>query len=167
MDFKPMALNKCFNVFSKQKGKYRNLLCWTIFFTFTFLYGCAPRVLERKLTVPTQFQSLDSNSPFLKAHMQGGKVYILSSWKIDPENRTVTGQGEVLNVNREILETGEFTIPVDSVVIFETNILQPPPKVGTPQDELSAVIILGCAYAVAVVVMAPHLRGGYLYRKIL
>ncbi len=148
MDFKFMALNKCFNVFFKQKRKYRDLLCWTILFTFTFLYGCAPRTLERKLTVPAQFQSLDSNSPFLKAHMQDGKVYILSSWKIDPENRMVTGQGEVLNFNREILETSEFTIPTDWVVIFETNILQPPPKVVTPLDELMAGITLICAMAV-------------------
>lgn len=161
MDFKSMALNKCFNVFLKQKRKYRDLLCWTIFFTFTFLYGCAPRMLERKLTVPTQFQSLDSNSPFLKAHMHDGKAYILSSWKVDSENQTVTGQGEVLNVNREILETGEFTILVDSVLVFETNILQPPPKVVRPQDEWMAFIALSCAYAVAVVVIGPYMRGGF------
>lgn len=129
MDFKSMALNKCFNFFSKQKRKSRDLLCWTIFFTFTFLYGCELHTLERKLTIPAQFQSLDSNSPFLKAHMHDGKVYILSSWKVDSENQTVTGQGEVLNVNREILETGEFTISVDSVAIFETNTTHIPPEV--------------------------------------
>ena len=130
MGLKSMTLKRCFkHVFQKPKRKYRDLLCWTILFIFTFLYGCDLHKLERELTVPTQFQSLDSNSPFLKAHMHDGKVYILSSWEVDSENQTVTGQGEVSNVNREILETGEFTIPVDSVAIFETNTSHIPPEI--------------------------------------
>lgn len=116
-----MNLKKCFNpIFSKPKRPGRDLLCWTILLTFTFLHGCG-YTLKRKLIAPAQFQSLDSSSLFLKAHMHDGKVYILSSWKVDSENQTVTGQGELFNTNREILETGEFTIPIDSVAIFETN----------------------------------------------
>ena len=141
MDLKSMTLKKCFShVFAKPKRKYKNLLCWTILFASTILYGCDPYRLKRGLTVPAQFQSLDGNSPFLKAHMHDGRVYVLSSWKVDSENQTVIGQGKVLNVNREVLETGEFTIPVDSVAIFETNIV----------DDISAEIlanacITGCS----------------------
>ena len=116
-----LNFRKCFShVFQNPKRLYRNLLCWAILLTFTFQYGCG-HMLKRKLTAPAQFQSLDSNSPFLKVHMSDGKVYILSSWKVDSENQTVTGQGEVLDANREILETGELTIPIGSVAIFETN----------------------------------------------
>ena len=123
MNLKLMRLKQCVShVFSKPRHPYKYLLCWTILLTFTVMCGCG--TLNRKLTVPTQFQSLDKSSPFLKAHMHDGRVYILSSWKVDSENRTVTGQGAILNVNREILETGVFTIPVDSVVIFETNVEQ-------------------------------------------
>ncbi|RKU06829.1 hypothetical protein C6503_25045 [Candidatus Poribacteria bacterium] len=96
--------------------------------TFTFLNGCG-YMLKRKLTAPAQFQSLDTNSPFLKAHTHDGKVYILSSWKVDSGTQTVTGQGELLNANREILKTGELTIPIDSVAIFETNTQHIPPEV--------------------------------------
>ena len=121
MNLKSMNFGKCFSrVFQNPKRKSRDLLCWTILFTFTFLHGCG-YMLKRKLTTPTQFQSLDTDSPFLKAHMSDGKVYILSSWKVDSESQMVVGQGEVLNANREILETGELTIPIDSVAIFETN----------------------------------------------
>ena len=136
-----MNLKKCFNaVFAKPKCPYRYLLCWTILFTFVFLHGCG-YMLKRKLTAPAQFQSLDSSSPFLKAHTHDGKVYILSSWKVDSENQTVTGQGELLNVNREILETGELTIPIDSVAIFETNTQHIPPEV----QARSAVLITSAA----------------------
>ena len=144
MHLKSMNLKKCFNyIFSKPKRPCRDLLCWTILLTFTFLHGCG-YMLKRKLTAPAQFQSLNSSSPFLKAHMHDGQVYILSSWKVDSENQTVTGQGEVLNANREILETGELTIPIDSVAIFETNTQDIPPEVKT-----RSVILIATAALVA------------------
>ncbi|MDE0685119.1 MAG: hypothetical protein OXI63_19515 [Candidatus Poribacteria bacterium] len=104
-------------------------------------------MLKRKLTAPARFQSLDGSSPFLKAHMHDGKVYILSSWKVDSENRTVTGQGELLNVNRETLETGELTIPIDSVAIFETNTQHIPPEV-----QMRAVIIISSYVGVGLMI---------------
>lgn len=122
-----MNLKKCFNaIFSKPKRPGRDLLCWTILFSFTFLHGCG-YMLKRKLTAPAQFQTLDNSSPYLKAHTHDGRVYILSSWKVDSENQTVIGQGEVLNANRETLETAELTVPIDSVAIFETNTQRTPP----------------------------------------
>ena len=139
-----MNLKKCFNaVFAKPKRPGRDLLCWTILLTFTFLQGCG-YMLKRKLTAPAQSQSLDSSSPYLKAHMHDGKVYILSSWKVDSENQTVTGQGELLNANREILETGELTIPIDSVAIFETNTQDIPPEVQARSAMIiTSVVLLG------------------------
>ena len=123
MNLKSTNFSKCFNhVFQMPKLKGRDLLCWIILFAFTFLHGCG-YALKRSLTAPAQFQSLNNSSPFLKAHMHDGRVYILSSWKVDSEK--VIGQGEVLNANRAILETGEFTILIDSVAVFETNIAQP------------------------------------------
>lgn len=134
-------------IFLKPKRPGRDLLCWTILFTFTFLHGCG-YMLKRKLTAPAQFQSLDSSSPYLKAHMHDGKVYILSSWKVDSENQTVTGQGELLNVNREILETGELTIPIDLVALFETNTTQIPPAL----QARTAIIVIPTALAGALAI---------------
>jgi len=105
-------------------------------------------MLKRKLVAPAQFQSLDTNSPFLKAHMSDGRVYILSSWKVDSENQTVTGQGEALNANREILETGELTIPIDSVTIFETNTQHIPPAVQVRSVVLITTAVLGAGVVV-------------------
>ncbi|MXV73111.1 hypothetical protein F4Z99_02400 [Candidatus Poribacteria bacterium] len=106
-------------------------------------------MLKRKLTAPTEFQSLDGSSPFLKAHMHDGRVYILSSWKVDSENQTVTGQGEVLNANRETLETGELTIPIDSVAIFETNTQHIPPEI-----KISAIVLIAEVALLGAVVVA-------------
>ena len=129
MALKSMTLKKNFShVFQNSKRKWRDLLCWTILSTFTVMCGCG-YMLKRKLTTPAQFQSLDNSSPFLKAHMHDGKVYILSSWKVDSEKQTVTGQGKILNANREVLETGEFTIPVNLVAIFETNVVETSPSI--------------------------------------
>lgn len=155
-----MNFRKCFSyVFQNPKRPYRNLLCWTILLTFTFLHGCG-HMLKRKLTAPAEFQSLDSSSPFLKAHMHDGKVYILSSWKVDSENRMVTGQGELLNANRETLETGELTIPIGSVAIFETNTQNIPPEVKTRSVMLIAT---GTLLAAGVVVLATGSRSGLIF----
>ena len=147
MNFKFMNFRKCFShVFQKPEHRYRNLLCWTILLSFTFLHGCG-YMLKRKLTAPAQFQSLDSSSPFLKAHLSDGRVYILSSWKVDSENQMVTGQGEVLNANRETLETGKFTIPIGSVAIFETNTQHIPPEVRFRTVILAGLIVSSIAMA--------------------
>lgn len=153
-----MNLKQCFSaIFAKSKRPCRDLLCWTILFTFIFLHGCGP-MLKRKLTAPAQFQSLDSSSPFLKAHTRDGRVYILSSWKVDSENQTVTGQGELLNINREILETGELTIPIDSVAIFETNTQDIPPEV----QRRSVILITAAALSGALIYGLSQAGGSFL-----
>lgn len=85
---------------------------------------------KRSLVKLDQIQSLDGNSPFLKVHMRDGRVYILSSWTVDQETPTVTGSGDVLSVNRDVVETGQFSISIDSVAIFETNVVQSSPGVA-------------------------------------
>ena len=132
---------------SKVKHMYKALLCWTVLLAVTLLPGCEFHRLQRTLIAPAKFQSLDTSSPFLKAHMHDGKVYILSSWKIDSEDQSVTGKGEVLNLNRETLRTGEFTIPVDSVVIFETNVVQDSPSVAAMTLITGASIVVSALCA--------------------
>ena len=102
----------------------------TVLTALTFLCGCSGHTLQRSLVKPEQIQSLDGNSPFLKVHMRDGRVYILSSWTVDQETPTVTGSGDVLSVNRDVVETGQFRISIDSVAIFETNVVQSSPGVA-------------------------------------
>ena len=60
--------------------------------------------------------------PFLKAHLKNGDVCILKDqWLIDTVANKVTGYGTQYNFNRVNLFTGQISIPIDSVAIFETN----------------------------------------------
>lgn len=93
------------------------------------LGGCAERQL-RVLTPPEKAASLDKRSPYLKAHMKDARVYILSEWSIDEATNTVLGKGESLAADRRSLSQGSFTIPIESVGLFETNVVQTSPAVG-------------------------------------
>jgi hypothetical protein len=60
--------------------------------------------------------------PFLKAHLKNGDVCILrDTWEVDETLNTVTGNGIKYDFNRRKVFEGTFSIPLDSVAIFETN----------------------------------------------
>jgi len=81
------------------------------------------RTQHRSLTDPAQVATIDHKSPFLKAHMRNGDVYILSPWSVDATARTVSGNGERLDPNRTRVGEGAHVIPLDSVALFETNVV--------------------------------------------
>ena len=92
--------------------------------------GCSPYLrLKREIRTISQFNLLDKRSPFLKVHMLNGRVYILSEWRGDEEEKTVSGKGSFLDINRNLIENGNFTIPLDEVAIFETNVLRSSPSI--------------------------------------
>jgi hypothetical protein len=96
-----------------------------------FLMGCnTVQTQRRTLTDLTQVATIDKKSPFLKAHMRDGTVYILSRWAVDTLAKTVAGEGERLDVNRTIAGTGPHAIPLDSVALFETNVVSKHSSVG-------------------------------------
>jgi hypothetical protein len=90
----------------------------------SLLAGCSVKRVSRTLTPPQQVSSLDRSSPFLKAHMRDGRVLILSEWSADSAARTVSGRGDALDANRAVITRGSFTVPLDSVALFETNVLR-------------------------------------------
>lgn len=93
--------------------------------SLAWIVGCSSmKTQKRELIPPEQHGSLDEESTFLKAHMLDGRVYILSPWQVDDESREVIGTGQLQDANRRILSQGEFTIPVDSVAVFETNVVR-------------------------------------------
>jgi hypothetical protein len=60
--------------------------------------------------------------PFLKAHMKNGDVFILTeSWELDTAHLLVLGSGTRYDLNRAKVKEGMHRLPVDSVLIFETN----------------------------------------------
>ncbi|HPT15168.1 MAG TPA: hypothetical protein PK796_10290 [Bacteroidales bacterium] len=63
-----------------------------------------------------------TEKPYLKAHMKNGCVYILKdTWQVDSSEKKVSGTGSFYDFSRQLVSEGEFTIPADSVAIFETN----------------------------------------------
>ncbi len=59
---------------------------------------------------------------FLKAHMKNGDVFIFEDkWEIDTTSRQIQGKGVRYDLNREQIAAGAISVPIDSVVIFETN----------------------------------------------
>ena len=104
----------------------RNALRWlsASILVVAVVVGCGKVYKQRRtLTEPAQVATIDHKSPFLKAHMRDGGVYILSPWSVDPTARTVSGQGERLDANRRSVGTGAHLIALDSVALFETNVV--------------------------------------------
>jgi hypothetical protein len=88
------------------------------------LLACGPTRVRRTVVPPSQASTLDQKSPYLKAHLRTGYVYVLDSWQVDSGGTLVTGHGSLLTPNRAVQSQGEFRLPVDSVALFETNLLQ-------------------------------------------
>jgi hypothetical protein len=112
------------------------------------LSGCSVKSLDRRLVDPDKAARLDPDSEFLKAHMRDGRVYVLSDWSVDEENRIVNGSGKLLGINREFLEEGGFSFSLDSVAIFETNTLQTSPSV------IGMAILTGTSVAITIFCIA-------------
>lgn len=106
--------------------------------------GCSVATQKRNLTTPEAVILLDRGSPFLKAHMLDGRVYVLSNWDVDSNERMVSGTGELLSTNRDTLAEGAFSFPLDSVAIFETN------RVQTSQAVMSLAVITGASVAATI-----------------
>lgn len=79
--------------------------------------------INRRITPADSARTLDHDSPYLKAHMKNGRVYILKSWSVDEKDSLVNGKGFVYGINRNLLKEGEFSVGLDSVALFETNVL--------------------------------------------
>lgn len=83
--------------------------------------GCAHRI-QRSLVTPGG-ATPDTLSPYLKAHLRGGHVYVLASWRFE-SGGSVRGSGVLLGPNRDTVAVGEVLLPRDSVALFETNVIR-------------------------------------------
>lgn len=95
-------------------------------FGAAILAACSAVLTQsRTLTDPARPSTLDGKSPFLKAHMKNGDAYILSAWSIDTVRKTASGTGDELDITRNVVRSGPQVVPLDSVVLFETNRVEP------------------------------------------
>ena len=93
---------------------------WTCLVAVAAGLACGQRVASPRLfegRPPNAARSSDT----LKAHMRSGDLYILSSWASPDESRSLQGQGQHYGVARRMLDTGQFSLHLDSVALFESN----------------------------------------------
>lgn len=90
--------------------------------------------------------------PYLKAHLKNGDVYILrDSWKVDTILNVVSGNGTKYDFNRSKVFEGAVSIPIDSVLIFETN-----KKIQNPEESriIALSILTGIDIAVSLICLS-------------
>ncbi|MBI5266913.1 MAG: hypothetical protein HY851_06740 [candidate division Zixibacteria bacterium] len=109
--------------------------------------GCVQQVM-RRVTAPENASTLDHRSPYLKAHLKNGNVAVISKWSVDQLKREVLGQGTLLSPNRTTLETGSLVIPIDSVALFETNVLKPSPAI------ISMAVVTGASAVLTIICLS-------------
>ena len=95
---------------------------WLLVAGLVGVTGCIKHV-ERRLVQPAAFATLDTRSPYLKAHLRSGAVYILHSWRVESASGEIQGTGRLLSPDRTVLDSGAFSFSADSVALYETNVL--------------------------------------------
>jgi len=78
------------------------------------------------MTDSAHLRTIDHRSPYLKIHLKNGGAYVLYDWRISDSLKTaITGTGRLLDINRNEISRGVFTVAADSVALFETNVIEP------------------------------------------
>jgi hypothetical protein len=100
---------------------------------FVYLFvssGCDSfRNVKREIHSVDDFRTMDAQrahklaraSPYLKVHMRGGNLYVLTHWQAENAGSLITGDGFLYGPNRTQIGAGNFSVGVDSVSLFETN----------------------------------------------
>jgi hypothetical protein len=104
--------------------------------------------VDRQITPADSAMTLNHKSPYLKAHMKNGRVYVLKSWSVDNKDSLVSGKGYLYGINRNLLKSSEFKIGLDSVALFETNVVYQSGSV------IALSVITGASLALTVGCMA-------------
>lgn len=85
--------------------------------------SCSNPRIERTTSPPDEmiYERSSAELPYLKLHMKNGELYVLSDWMISKDANEVTGSGSHQNLNREILDLGDFQVPLKEIALAETN----------------------------------------------
>jgi hypothetical protein len=90
--------------------------------------SCSPSRIDRTTSPPDEiiYKKGSEEIPYLKLHINNGELYVLSNWEINEETNRVTGTGRHMNLNREILSEGEFSVSLQQIILAETNHISGP-----------------------------------------
>ncbi len=113
-----------------------------------FAPGCESYVLKRRLVHSPPVAFTGKRPTFLKAHLRNGEVYVFSEWRVDETRGIVWGIGDRFDANRVKLSSGQLSVELDSVAIFETNSTDTSPAVA------ALTVVTGASLALTVFCMA-------------
>ncbi len=111
----------------------RRLVAAAVAVLFLLCLGCTLKVQKKALHQTNDWalrDGLDGRSPWLKAHLPNGDLYLLTNWRIDDTKGNIIGEGTRLNARREAIAAGPFVVSLDSIAIFESNVVQTSPAVA-------------------------------------
>ena len=100
-----------------------------IFFIFLiFLAGCHFFVDPSFRQQYTDYNSFVHSNPeepgYLKVHYKDGQVVVYNTWDLSEEKDSLTGEGKLFDLRREMIMEGPLATAMDQVAIIETNQLE-------------------------------------------
>lgn len=109
------------------------ILLFLISVSLIFYPNCAGSRIERISEAPKEFPVPKSTKdlPYLKLHMKNGDLYVLENWIVNTKQDSVTGNGNLFNPNRMSISDGKFSIPMNQIVLAETNQISSSTGAGT------------------------------------
>ena len=87
--------------------------------------GCSRTLYEAHFATPAQIEKISeagTRSPFIKAHMADGRVFVLERWAIEEGAGTIEGVGLEYSANRVVQGPARHVeMKLEDVALFETN----------------------------------------------
>ena len=115
------------------KPAISRILLFLISVSLIFYPNCAGSRIERISETPKEFPVPQSTKdlPYLKLHMKNGDLYLLENWIVNTKQDSVSGNGNLFNPNRMSIADGKFSIPMNQIVLAETNQINASTGAGT------------------------------------
>jgi hypothetical protein len=98
---------------------------WIVLAALLSTLGCSRTVYEAHFATPSQISKIaeaGTRSPFVKAHMADGRVFVLERWSIEEGAGTIEGVGLEYSANRVVQGSAHrVEMKLEDVALFETN----------------------------------------------
>src|SRR5687767_3344932 len=108
--------------------------------------ACSIPKQERRIMPADSVAAAKPTAFRTKAHTRDGDVLIFEKCSYDSTTRVLAGTGRLFVPNRQEKQTSELTIPLDSVVIIESNTMPNSDAVAglTMMSAVTGLITAGC-----------------------
>jgi len=110
------------------------------------LMSCATARITRTVEKPKNFPYLkySDDIPYIKLHTESGSVYSLHSWEFNEATQTITGIGELLDFNRNVIKEDTFSVSYDEILLVETN------EINASSPVLGLSVMTGITLAITI-----------------